>query len=276
MRAPYWDQCEQQTRIPFSPLGHCTYFFILTVSMPFERIAGRTSSTPQQLSKLLGEREAKILEQSDVADIPDFQLAWLSTGMSTVIREIRRKWGHELLAQSQQSARVREKSWFSIFVNACQWRQRWSTATLPFRCLFMQNNWQIENDPRLLKMLYDMDAETQIMISLHLQDDTETNVLLTCAMVTTPDRQSIGDGGEKEDKLPFALWGRFLFDPDPAMLKPLCMTCDKLCRRTYRCSICRVQRYCSTSCQRRHWNKHKDSCAILRRLADQRDINLPD
>jgi hypothetical protein len=50
---------------------------------------------------------------------------------------------------------------------------------------------------------------------------------------------------------------------DTARMQLRCLQCLRppcASSRLRRCSVCRVMKYCSTACQNRHWEQHKDAC----------------
>jgi hypothetical protein len=54
-----------------------------------------------------------------------------------------------------------------------------------------------------------------------------------------------------------------LFDPDAVQepfTPPCCASCQKSGVRLRTCSTCHAVRYCSTACQRAHWQAHKTEC----------------
>jgi len=54
-----------------------------------------------------------------------------------------------------------------------------------------------------------------------------------------------------------------VFDPGAVLVPftpPCCAGCQKSVKRLSACSKCHAVRYCSTACQRAHWQAHKASC----------------
>ena len=114
------------------------------------------------------------------------------------------------------------------------------------------------------------DASTGVtMLTAAVQSGSaEACKLLIAAGADTHAKQLLKDEVVGYADLARRLWPEKLelaavFDPGAVLVPftpPCCAGCQKSVKRLSACSKCHAVRYCSTACQRAHWQAHKASC----------------
>jgi len=177
-----------------------------------------------------------------------------------------------MLEMSQKMARSKEKTWYMITINLCDWKARWAGGSLPMRCILSANSWETEHVPVMLEMLHSMNADTEYMLSMELFDtDSSAGTVFSSAMIPCRLEQS-----KYRVQLDFDPVCQIIVDPEGVLIHRHCHTCVKSQCKLYRCLGCKVQSYCSYECQKKDWKAHKKVCTILNNLRSQRNLEALD
>lgn len=240
----------------------------------YGNLLDRELKQPENPYVLLRPAEKKVVLDSRKLGI-DIDPAHIITNQLTdLCHKINIVHGAVLLSHSRKFFKRHERAWFFCRVFKRDWLKS-QDEQLPVVVNMCSGVWPAEPNKRALVQLYEMDPNTEYMLSWEIYEDDENaaggaGTLLFYSQVMnsespTPKASTRGvkleleTGTYNNSHLKALCYGCLGFDPE---------------RKLKLCSGCRVVRFCSERCQQHAWtNAHRNCCATLNKLRLQRNGN---
>ena len=133
-----------------------------------------TASSSIDIMHLFAPEDLEILANVSDVNYTKVSELLLQSQLCDIGKLLHRKYGKALLSRSREIARTTEKTWFMITIKLHDWKARLMRESLEVRGILSANSWQTEDVLSLLEMLYELDSDSEYMISMELFD-TDTN-----------------------------------------------------------------------------------------------------